>query len=65
MTYREMTKTIRQCDKMIGFMYDIQKEKLDVENKEEAMFCGVIINILCSYKNHLIYEKQYEPVDNK
>ena len=65
MTYREMTDKIESFDKMINFMYDIQKEKLNSDDKENAILCGVIVNALCGYRNYLKYEKQYEVVNNK
>lgn len=65
MTYKEMTKKIESFDKMINFMYDIQKEKINSGDGEKAFLCGVIINNLCGYKNYLKYEKQYEPVESK
>ena len=63
MTYKQIKARINALDKRIAFMYEVQKEKQNSGNREAAIICGDIINNLCSYKNYLIYEKQYEVVD--
>lgn len=61
MTYKQMTKEIEKFDKMIEFMYEIQKEKCG--KKEKEILCGDIISALLGYKNYHIYVKQYDYVD--
>lgn len=63
MTYKQIKARIDALDKRIAFMCEVQKEKQESGNKEAAIVCGDIISNLCSYKNYLIYEKQYEAVD--
>lgn len=63
MTYKQMTKELEKFDEMIKFMYEIQKEKSEVGDKQTAILCGDIVNALCGYKNYHIYVKQYNYVD--
>lgn len=63
MTYKQMTKEIEKFDAMIKFMYEIQKEKHDAGDRENAILCGDIVSALCGYKNYHIYIKQYDSVD--
>ena len=63
MTYKQMTKEIEKFDKMIEFMYEVQKNEADAGDTETARLCGDIVNALCGYKNYHIYVKQYDYVD--
>ena len=63
MTYKQMTKEIEKFDKMIEFMYEIQKEKHDSGDREKTILCGDIVSALLGYKNYHIYVKQYDYVD--
>lgn len=63
MTYKQMTKEIEKFDKMIEFMYEIQKEKHYSGDREKAILCGDIVGALLGYKNYHIYVKQYDYVD--
>ena len=63
MTYKQMTKEIEKFDKLIEFIYEVQKEKHDSGEEEKAILCGNVVNALCGYKNYHIYIKQYDCVD--
>lgn len=55
-----MTKEIEKFDKMIEFMYEVQKEEHDAGDREKAILCGDIVSALLGYKNYHIYVKQYD-----
>lgn len=62
---KEALSSIRESiDKKVAFMYEIEKEKLSMDNKEDAILCEQIVDDLLAYKNYLIYAKQYKESDN-
>lgn len=56
MTYKQMTKRIENINAQIQFIKNIADVLSD---KEDLIMCGDIINSLCSWKNTLIYDKEY------
>ena len=56
MTYKQLTNRIEDIDMQIQFIKNITD---DLSDKEDIFICGNIINNLCAYKNHLMYNVEY------
>ena len=59
MTYKELTKRIENINEEIKFMEKIRDMLPD---HDEKIMCGNIVNHLVSWRNTLMYDKEYEEV---
>ena len=56
MTYKQLTKQIKDIEEQIDFMKNIES---DLSDKEDVKMCGYIIDNLMCWKNTLIFDKEY------
>ncbi len=60
MTYKQLSKRIERIDEQIEFLRRIRENSYK-GMKDEEVIIGTIIDNLCAYKNHLVYDEDYTP----